>query len=206
LPLALSTAGVYLEQVTTSFLEYLRHYKESWLKLQVTSPQLSSYEDRSLYTTWQLSLDQVQQQNELSAKLLKLWAYFDRQDVWFELLRHGSLTEHNWIQALTEDELSFNKALRVLCNYGLVDPDMSFREQTGSRGYSMHSCVHSWTMSVLNKEWDESLAGLALTCITLEIPNKNHKGWWLLQQRLLQHATRHKEFIRIGKIKSEGKE
>jgi hypothetical protein len=74
LPLALSTAGVYLEQVTTSFSKYLQHYKESWLKLQRTSPQLSSYEDRSLYTTWQLSLDQVQRQNEFSAELLKLWA------------------------------------------------------------------------------------------------------------------------------------
>src|ERR1700722_10338838 len=104
LPLALSTAGVYLEQVTTSFLEYLQYYKESWLKLQMTSPQLSSYEDRSMYTTWQLSLDQVQRQNRLSAKLLKLWAYFDRQDVWFELLRHGGSTEHDWIRALTKDE------------------------------------------------------------------------------------------------------
>ena len=85
LPLALSTAGLYLEQVTTSFSEYLQLYKTSWLKLQMTSPSLSSY-NRSLYTTWQLSLDQIIRENVLSAKLLKLWAYFDRQDVWFELL------------------------------------------------------------------------------------------------------------------------
>src|ERR1700761_853366 len=52
LPLALSTAGAYLEHVTTSFSEYLRLYEASWLKLQTTSPRLSSYENRSLYTTW----------------------------------------------------------------------------------------------------------------------------------------------------------
>src|SRR5262245_39853495 len=43
LPLALSIAGAYLEHVTTSFSDYLRLYKASWLKLQTTSPQLSSY-------------------------------------------------------------------------------------------------------------------------------------------------------------------
>jgi hypothetical protein len=33
LPLALSTAGAYLEHVMTSFSDYLRLYKASWLKL-----------------------------------------------------------------------------------------------------------------------------------------------------------------------------
>lgn len=72
LPLALSTTGAYLKPVTTSFSEYLRLYKESWLKLQTTSPQLSSYEDRPLYTTWQITFDRIQQRNAGSAKLLKL--------------------------------------------------------------------------------------------------------------------------------------
>ncbi|KAF4474467.1 hypothetical protein CGGC5_v016964 [Colletotrichum fructicola Nara gc5] len=40
LPLALSTAGAYLSQVTTTCAEYLRLYKESWLRLQKGSPQL----------------------------------------------------------------------------------------------------------------------------------------------------------------------
>jgi hypothetical protein len=81
LPLALSTAGAYLEHVSMTLSDYLRLYKASWLKLQTTSPQLESYEDRSLYTTWQITFDRIQQQNPASASLLKLWAYFDRQDV-----------------------------------------------------------------------------------------------------------------------------
>ena len=50
LPLALSTAGTYLEHMLITLSDYLRLYKESWLKLQTTSPQLGSYKDRSLYT------------------------------------------------------------------------------------------------------------------------------------------------------------
>jgi len=96
-------------------------YKASWLKLQSASPQLSSYEDRSLYTAWQISFDRIREQNELYANLLKLWAYFDRQDVWFELLQHASSRNHNWIAEFTEDELTFNEAVRLLCSYGLAD-------------------------------------------------------------------------------------
>ncbi len=33
LPLALATAGAYLDQVTMSLSDYLRLYKESWAKL-----------------------------------------------------------------------------------------------------------------------------------------------------------------------------
>src|SRR4051794_28151998 len=90
LPLALATAGAYLDQVATSFADYLRLYRASWLRLLQTSPEVSTYEDRQLYSTWQLSLDHIkQQQNELSVKLLQLWAYFDNQDLWLELLREG---------------------------------------------------------------------------------------------------------------------
>ena len=125
LPLALSAAGAYLEHVTTSFVDYLRLYKASWLKLQRTSPQLSSYEDRSLHTTWQITFDRIEQQNATSAKLLKLWSYFDRQDVWFELLRHINSADDEWIQKLTEDGLNFNEAVALLYSFGLVDTDRS---------------------------------------------------------------------------------
>jgi hypothetical protein len=66
LPPALAT-----DQVAISFADYLRLYEESWLKLQQTSPELDSYEDRALYSTWQLSFDQIKRQNYLSTKLLQ---------------------------------------------------------------------------------------------------------------------------------------
>lgn len=53
LPLALATAGAYLDQVTTSIDDYLRLYNDSWAKLQKTSPELSLYKG-TLYSTWQI--------------------------------------------------------------------------------------------------------------------------------------------------------
>jgi len=62
-----------------------------------------------LYSTWQLSFDQVKQRNELSAKLLSALGILDNQDLWFELIRHGGSKDPDWIRELTEDELAFKR-------------------------------------------------------------------------------------------------
>jgi hypothetical protein len=53
---------------------------------------------------------------------------------------------------LTEDEQSFNAAVRVLSDHGLVEVIMSSQEPIESRGYGIHGCVHSWMVNVLNQE------------------------------------------------------
>ncbi|OCK72772.1 HET-domain-containing protein, partial [Lepidopterella palustris CBS 459.81] len=207
LPLALSTAGAYLENVSTSFSDYLRLYKSCWLKLQMTSPQVNSYENRSLHSTWQITFDRIERQNAASAKLLKLWAYFDRQDVWFELLRHASSSEDESIQKLTEDKLSFNEAAMLLCSFGLVDPDRPLQQLSGSVGYSIHSCVHSWTKFVLNRAWDRNLAMLALKCVASEVPDKNvDRWWWVVERRLLQHAAKCEDLAVDSRVNVQGME
>ncbi|KAN0072347.1 HET domain containing protein [Elaphomyces granulatus] len=206
LPLALATAGAYLDQSAIGFSDYLRLYKASWTRLLETSPELNSYEDRTLYSTWQLSFDHVKQRNELSAKLLQLWAYFDNQDIWFELLRHSDSEDPEWIRELTKDELSFNEAVRVLSDHGLVEIDMSSQELIESRGYSIHGCVHSWTIYVLNQEWDYNLAKLALKFVGSHVPREESAKWWLTQRRLLQHAARCSHAVLNGMVTDDGME
>ncbi|KAH6703052.1 kinesin light chain [Leptodontidium sp. MPI-SDFR-AT-0119] len=113
LPLALATAGAYLDQVA------------SWVQLQESSLELDSYEDRTLYSTWQISFDYVKQQNDLSAKLLCFWAYFDSRDLWLELLQHSDSNDPDWVRALTKDEVGFHQAVRILTSHGLVEVDTS---------------------------------------------------------------------------------
>ena len=141
LPLALATAGAYLSQVAISLKDYLSHYRTSWLRLQEKSPGLLSYE-RALYTTWNLSLEHIQKQSESAAKLLQLWAYFDNQDVWFELLAAGGEDSPKWFATIVNDELCFIEVIRLLCDHALIEPIKS------SGGYSMHTCVHA--VSVLS--------------------------------------------------------
>ncbi|KAH8598606.1 hypothetical protein B0O99DRAFT_567078 [Bisporella sp. PMI_857] len=189
-PLALATAGAYLDQTARSFSDYLRLYKESWVRLKEISPELSSYEDRTLYSTWQISFDNIKQRNPLSANLLRLWAYFDNQDLWFELLRHSGSEDPEWLRELTKDELSFDGAVRVLSNLGLVEVATSSQEWIESKGYSIHGCVHSWTIHALNQEWDCDLARLAVKFVGAHVPTEKEGQPWLIQRRLLQHAAR----------------
>jgi tetratricopeptide (TPR) repeat protein len=190
LPLALATAGAYLDQTTTSFSDYLCLYKESWRRLKETSPELSSYEDRTLYSTWQISFDNINQRNPLSANLLRLWAYFDNQDLWFELLRHNDSKNPEWLRELTKDKLSFDSTVRVLSNHGLVEVITTSEEWPESKGYSIHGCVHSWTIHTLNQDWDFDLARLAVKFVGAHVPKKKDIKPWLMQRRLLQHAAK----------------
>ena len=204
LPLALATAGAYLDQVAISFADYCRLYEESWLKLQQTGPELSSYEDRALYSTWQLSFEQIKRQNYLSTKLLQLWAYFDNQDLWFELLHHEPSDVPGWFIQMTEDELSFTQVVRILCDYGLVERDKSFRENgIESSGYSMHSCVNSWTIHVLNQARDAQMAVIALKCVGSHIPSSEEHEYWITQNRLIRHAAQCWNIVVKGVVKED---
>lgn len=166
---------------------------------------MSSYEDRALYSTWQLSLDHIKRQNELSARLLQLWAYFDNQDIWFELLQRSISDGPEWFSKLTEDELSFNQAVRVLCDHGLAEVDISSEESgVESKGYSMHSCVHSWTIHFLNQKWDVGMAGLALKCVGSHVPDRAARKAWVTQRRFIQHAVRCWYFVENGMISEDG--
>ena len=190
-PFALATAGAYLGQMAISLSDYLRLYKASWAKLQNSSPELTSSDDQILYSTFQVSLDHVEQQNGLSAKLLRLWAYFDNQDLWFELLqRSGDFEVPDWIQELTKDDSTFSNAVQVLSDHKLVEADTSSNEQDKPRGYSIHRCVHSWTIHILNQEWDPNLAKVAVQFVGSYDQGEGAVQPWATQQRLLQHAAR----------------
>jgi hypothetical protein len=68
--------GTYLSQTVNSFGEYQQLYNE----------------DRTLYSTWNLSLTQIQNQDPPAVELLRLMAYLDNQDLWYGLLQAGLMT------------------------------------------------------------------------------------------------------------------
>ncbi len=151
-----------------------------------------SYEDRALYTTWDLSFQHIQKQNKSAEKLLQLWAYFDNQDLWFELLAEGWEDSHEWFATIISDKLCFIEVIRLLCDHALIEPVNNFG------GYSMHTCVHAWAVHVLNAEKDISMTRLALSCVGSAVPTEDEPQYWAIEQRLLPHASKFLEYIRHG--------
>ncbi|KAI1857580.1 uncharacterized protein JN550_013149 [Neoarthrinium moseri] len=188
LPLALTAAGAYLRRVSISVADYLRLYRESWARLQSSTPSLGSYQDRTLSSTWQISYDQMQEHDPLAAHLLRWWAYFDNEDLWFELLQPLSGDGPAWVYELS-DELNFNKAMGILHDYGFVEPHDFSPDLIESRGYSIHGCLHSWIIYTLNRPWDGYLNKLAIECIASKVPSQTCAHTWIIERRLLSHAV-----------------
>lgn len=125
--------------------------------------------------------------------LLKFWAYFNSEDVWYELLRHTGTNskEPEWISQLTRDEASFQDAMNVLSNHGLVESAENEHSQVGSRRYSINGCIHAWVVHLLNKEWDWDLARAALRRIASQVRSEGGDRCSAKLQRLLPHARRY---------------
>ncbi|KAJ5991482.1 hypothetical protein N7522_011689 [Penicillium canescens] len=189
LPLALATAGAYLNQVSVTYTEYLQLYRESWRQLQEETPLLQVY-DQKLYSTWNVSYQFIQQQSPIAALLLQQWAYFANEDLWYELLGESGPEKPEWLEKLTENKLTFHTTLRLLCSHGLVEADQSTPEPVDSGGYNVHRCVHSWMMYVLNEVVDRDMALTAIKCVVARVPNDSEHEFWLVQRRLIAHADR----------------
>ncbi|KAJ5365664.1 Disease resistance protein [Penicillium concentricum] len=203
LPLALATAGAYLEQVSISCTDYLQLYRESWQQLHEKTPPLGAY-DQTLYSTWNLSYRYIQQQSPIAAMLLRQWAYFASEDLWYDLLKDCGPEKPEWLGSLTKDKLTFHASLRLLCSHGLVEADPTTKlQRVESRGYSVHGCVHSWMIHVLNPGLDKSLAWIAVECVATHVPTEDEPNFWLIQRRLIAHADRCLEILRNLEIEDE---
>jgi hypothetical protein len=76
----------------------------------------------------------------------------------------------------------------VLTNHGPIEVHKSSQELLESRGYSIHRCVYSWTVHVLNQELDYDLTRVSVNFVELPIPGAQALRSWLTQRPLLQHT------------------
>ncbi|ERF69365.1 hypothetical protein EPUS_08636 [Endocarpon pusillum Z07020] len=186
LPLALATAGSYLSQTTSTFGDYLQLYEDKLEELEQNSEGLLEYDDRRLWTTWAISLKQIESHDPEAVKLMQLLAYFDNQHIWYGLLRPGGDCGLSWLSDVVRNEIRFNRAMAKLHDYSLIDirPD----------SYSIHACVHDWALGFLNRNLDFALHGVAMHCVGVEamLP-----GNYIRNRRLLQHANR----LQSGRLK-----
>ena len=190
LPLALATAGSYLGLTGIPLSEYLHDYEASWLELQETSPELLSYE-KSIYSTWDLSYNHIRKEDESAAKLLELWAYFDNQDLWYDLLKAGNHDgAPNLFRNIVGTKLAFRAAVMKLQKHALVEV------LTDSDGYSMHHCVHAWLKNVLCKTIENQNMTLAFDCVGDTILLAVPQGDWVIKRRLLPHSERSLKLLR----------
>jgi len=155
-------AGAYLSQSADSFNDYLQLYNNSWNDLSRYSSGPVDYEDRTMYSMWNVPYKQIRGQDPAAAELLKLMAYLDNQNLWYELF-HGSIGDAPawWVDVL-KSRARFNRAISTLHNYFLLE--------VGEGRYRLHTCVHDWTLEYLNYKFDGERCWESLTSKFTNLP------------------------------------
>ncbi|KAL6235840.1 hypothetical protein BDW75DRAFT_208440 [Aspergillus navahoensis] len=188
LPLAITLAGAFIRETGMSFRKYLQYYRESWHTLQSQSSSDRHYEQGNILQTWLVSYQEITKRDPEAAELMLVLAHFDNQDIWFELLQYGAYSPDRpkWYDSVMSDELAFRAKMRLLLGFSFVGAEIQ------DDSYTMHPVVRDWCLS-MSESQDEAQAarlnGFALACVAYMAPTNDNRSCWMLQQRLLPHAS-----------------
>jgi tetratricopeptide (TPR) repeat protein len=172
--------------------DFIEHYDSTWDALMQEQDKfpLQEYSDTTVWTTWKMSYDQVVCQSEEAAGLLKLWAFLDRGDLWYELVVPAlklnfdlAIEAPGWLLRMAKNRLKFSSAIAILSRYSLIDS----REETSS--HSMHAVLHKWCYQLSMGSEREELFLVAIGIVALAVPFKSDNEYWVLERRLLPHSV-----------------
>ncbi|KAJ7690978.1 hypothetical protein B0H17DRAFT_1288299 [Mycena rosella] len=161
LPLAIIQTGAFISK-SGALVTYLDLFKKNKARLLREQPTQSHADYAwTVYTTWQISFDQLSKQAQT---LLQLWSFLHHEGISEDIFSHASAYEpHSHpsgpsVEELCEpisflsqfidpagvwDSLHFIEATTEMKSYSLVnfDPD--------KKSFSVHPLVHSWTRTTL---------------------------------------------------------
>ena len=109
-------------------------------------------------------------------------AYLDNQDLWYELFQTRTGDVPGWWSELLESRARFTRAVLKLRDYSLIE--------VYEGRYSLHTCVHDWTLECLNQPFDEERCGMAIRCVAASVSWDSEEEYWARNRRVLAHARR----------------
>ncbi len=177
-----------MRKTGTNLSEYIELYDQAWARLMGKQHRSTLPEDKSILTTWTLSYNSLQSQNENAANLLKLWAFLDNRDLWYELLTPALDLEivkkvPRWFASCAGDKIDFNECIEFLLEYSFIDA------KTESSSFSMHSVLHHWCFNAFEED-EVTMSWLAVIIVASAVPSEIVLDYSLIQRRLLPHSDR----------------
>jgi tetratricopeptide (TPR) repeat protein len=190
LPLALAQAAAYLRESGLDFPSYIRYYRQQWKDLMESHDRfgfpLLDYQERSVWTTWTISFNTIKAKDKTATNLLLLWAFLDNKDLWHGLLRPATVpADHwpEWLQVIAANELKFVEAAKLLQNYSMTE------RLENLKSYTTHSVVHRWASYIQDNDQRKEFMRLAVMVVGFSVPEVTTEEYWILQRRLLPHAS-----------------
>ncbi|RPB23405.1 hypothetical protein L211DRAFT_825248 [Terfezia boudieri ATCC MYA-4762] len=177
LPLALDQAGAYIHMSQYSLGRYLKAYQTNASYL-LSKGWKGGKQDRSVFATWEISFNAIQETNPESAKLLLICGFLNNEDISEELLKRGMNLELHGMNHLED-------AIRTLLSYSLA------KRSSNYDSFSIHPLVHSWAKLRLKSEPQKEIdiAREAFEVVTSGV-DKSNEGRiedWIYERRVMLH-------------------
>jgi hypothetical protein len=231
LPLAISQAGAYMQRTSITgqqYLHLLRQGQTRWEILKKTDKDRYRRPEvpNSVLETWNISIQRVRTESEMSYQMLHIIAYVDHQNIPQKLLSetvarrlvndasgmdsrdtNGDVLELEVLEAITRlKEFSFLRLRRA---------------EDGDRRYEMHKlvqeairytlCMRQPAVTINSKASEEEsevnddevyYCGRALQVVDDLFPVSQPSSWAMCEQ-YLTHAIQVSEWAEIGKMRIE---
>ncbi|RPB18410.1 hypothetical protein L211DRAFT_80465 [Terfezia boudieri ATCC MYA-4762] len=111
LPLALDQAGVYIHMAQYSLGQYQEDCRNNASYL-LSKGWKWGKQDRSVFATWEISFNTIQQKSPKAAKLLSICGFLNNEDISEELLKRGMNLEPHDLKDVIRTLLSYSLAKR----------------------------------------------------------------------------------------------
>jgi tetratricopeptide (TPR) repeat protein len=208
LPLAIAQAAAYMRRTSTSIAEYVQKLKKEKRRWKLLAEPVFDRHRRpdvpnSVMKTFQISMDHIRQENPCAHRILHTIAYFDNQDIPFELIKAAARSrdmqqveqEESDKQMEEEEMTDEDEDVDDILTAATRLKEFSFlrlrNAEDGLRNYEMHKLVQEATRYALDndKEMKNRLQfpKKALYIMLSMFPNGDY-GTWERCEVFLPHA------------------
>jgi len=181
LPLALNQAGAYIDGAGCGLSEYLELYQTRFRELVRLPNDLFSDYRETVATTWSLSFQKVEQENEAAAALLCLCAFLAPHAIPEEIITKGAAHLGEVLGPGAADRVKLNEVMRVVQRYSLV------RRNSKTKMLTVHRLVQAVFKERMNAETQQLWAMRTIQAVNAAFPEVMYETWPECQRYLL-HA------------------
>jgi tetratricopeptide (TPR) repeat protein len=184
-PLSLVQAACSIREEYIPIDDYIKEYRSGGDIIQL---ELHDYHRDAGFLSARMNLDHVRRIDINAVRLARLFAFFDRNNLNYDLLSiptKDMFTAHQpkWLQDVASDRTRFQKLVRLLVKHAIL---MSCEEIEQS--FTMHSTVQALCRNDCLDVEAEAYIRLSASMICSAIPRSSAPDQELVRYRLLPHA------------------
>jgi tetratricopeptide (TPR) repeat protein len=180
LPLALDQAGAYIEETSCSLSNYLDKFHQKQATLLKWRGQHKSDHPNSVYTTFLLSFEKLEQTDRIAADLLRFCAFLYPDAIPEEIISESPINLAPLFLSVTGDLFALDACIAKLRTFSFV------RRDRDAKLLNIHRLVQAVLKDTMDKNTQRQWAEYAVRAVNNIFPNTSYENWDRCQRYLPQ--------------------